>query len=57
MKTYSIIAQAIITKEFTLEAESETDAINQAYDLFNPYSGESEKSYEQTFSVETERAE
>lgn len=57
MKTYSIIAQAIITKEFTLEAESETDAINQAYDLFNPYSGESEKSYEQTFSVETESAE
>lgn len=48
MKTYSVTIQSVITKTIEVQAESEIDAYNDAHELFNPYSGESEDSHEQT---------
>lgn len=48
MKTYKVTIQAVIEKTFSIEAENKDEAYEEAHDLFNPYSGESETHHETT---------
>ena len=47
MKTYDVTIKAIIWKTFRVTAEDTEEAYADANELFNPYSGEAEKRYEQ----------
>lgn len=47
MKSYDITIRATITKTFFIEANSQAEAVKEANELFNPYSGEAEEKYEQ----------
>jgi hypothetical protein len=48
MKTYQVTIKAVIEKTFSIEAENEDEAYEEAHDLFNPYSGEAETHHETT---------
>ena len=46
-KTYQVTVKAVITKTFDIHSDSADAAAREAYELFNPYSGECEEKYEQ----------
>ena len=47
IKTYEVTIKCEITKTFSIFAKNEAEAVEDATDLFNPYSGECEEKYNQ----------